>query len=66
MRSDTSLSILGFRSPLAIWLTRFGVVLASLAAFAVIPGWEQMAGFLGFLGLIGVATALEFISRHRE
>ena len=66
MRSETSLSILGFCSQLSIWLARFGIVLASLAAFAVMPGWERMAGFLGFLGLVGVATALEFITRHRE
>lgn len=66
MRSDSSSTIFGFRSPLAIWTTRVGIVLASLAALVVIPGWERMAGFLGFLGLIGVAAALEFISRHRE
>ena len=56
-------SIFGFRSRWAIRTANISVILATLAAFAVIPGLERMLGFLGFLGLIGVATFVEIIYR---
>ena len=65
MKQDMISAALGFRSAAAITITRIGIGLSCLAAFAAIPGLERMLGCLGFLGLIGIATVLEMFARQR-
>ncbi len=64
MNQDMISAAFGFRSVAAMSITRISIVLSSLAAFAVIPGFGRMLGCLGFLGLIGVATIAEWFARR--
>jgi hypothetical protein len=64
MKQDMISAAFGFRSMAAISITRISILLISLAAFFVIPGFDRMLGCLGFLGLIGIATLVEWFARR--
>ena len=64
MKQNYVSTLMGLRTKAASRLVAFAVALASVAAIAVIPGWEFMLGCLGFLGLLGLAPLVEVAARR--